>query len=124
MDYHVCVLEIAEAGDSAWRVVVERPAGYAIERGHLVELAIDEAGWWDKPRPLSLRRITEDDELEFVFFLNDDSDPVVRRMSKMRKGDHVVISEPVWEDIPDIFFGGWRRPERVDPAAITKSRVA
>lgn len=125
MDHHVVVLGVTAVGQDTYRILVERPMGYEVRAGQAADIALDEAGWWDKPRPFHFRRVDDDDTLEFVVRANE-LDTVIGRLCKVRKGDSLVISAPLEDEIPDVFFGGWRRPQMragyVKPAATIRER--
>ncbi|HUF57156.1 MAG TPA: hypothetical protein VMM55_11425 [Thermohalobaculum sp.] len=109
MDHHVVVVSAEEIAPDTRRILVERPLGYEAWPGHAVDLAIDEEGWWDKPRPLTFRRTSDPATLEFIVRANADMDEVTRRIVGVGQGDRLVMSEAWKEDIPGAFFGGWRR---------------
>lgn len=108
MDHHVVVVSAEEIGPDTRRILVERPLDYEAHPGQAADLAIDEDGWWDQPRPLTFRRTADPEILEFVVH-STDADPVTRRLASVGQGDRLVLSEPWAEDIPGIYFGGWRR---------------
>lgn len=111
MDYHVFVLSAVDIGSDTRRIVVERPTGYQVRAGQAADVAVDEDGWWDKPRPFHFRRTDDPECLEFVLRTYSEADPVARRIARLKRGDRLVISDAWADDMPNVFFGGWRRPQ-------------
>ena len=109
MEHHVVVISAEELGHDTRRIVVERPIDYEVYPGQAADLAIDEDGWWDKPRPLHFRRTDDPECLEFIVHAHSGVDPVTRRLAEVSQGDRLVLSDPWAEDVPGVFFGGWRR---------------
>lgn len=130
MDHQVYVLSATEIGPNTHRIVIERPAGYEVFRGQATDVAIDEDGWWDKARPIHFRRSDDPECLEFVMFTYTDADPVARRFARLQRGDRLVITDAWAEDVPNVFYGGWRRPQvlpaapQMPAAAHARSRAA
>lgn len=123
MDYHVFVLSASEIGRNTHRIVIERPEGYQVRPGQAADVAVDEDGWWDKPRPFHFRRADDPECLEFVVRSYAEADPVARRIARLKRGDRLVISDAWANDVPNVFFGGWRRPQVLpQPAAIRQQR--
>ena len=109
MDHHVVVVSAEEIAPDTRRIIVERPLGYEAYPGQAADIAIDEEGWWDQPRPLSFRRTNDPECLEFIVHAGPETDAVTRRLASVAQGERLVLSEAWKEDIPGAFFGGWRR---------------
>lgn len=122
MDYSVHVLRADESAPGVLRIVVERPNGYDARPGEAADLAVDEDGWWDQPRPLHFRRTDDPETLEFTLRLYAEADPVARRLAGLEPGDRLTLSAPWSENTPDVFFGGWRRPAAVAAGAADEAR--
>ena len=124
MDHHVVVVSAEEIAPDTRRILVERPLDYEAYPGQAADLAIDEDGWWDKPRPLTFRRTSDPECLEFVVHAHGEVDPVTRRLADVGQGDRLLLSEAWSEDIPGAFFGGWRRAQARRSEAPTRSHRA
>ena len=124
MDHSVYVLSVSEFAPDTFRIVVERPHGYRARAGQAAEIAIDEDGWWDQPRPFTFRQAEDPECLEFVVRAYADADPVMARLATLRRGDRLALGDPMAESMPNVFFGGWRRPSVIAAQAAQAARDA
>lgn len=110
MGHRVTVLSVEEFATDGFRIVVERPEGYAVDQGQAADVSLTDEGMEDFSRPFHFRRI-DDEALEFVVFAYGDADPILHRFAAVSIGDVLSLSDAYRPETRDVFFGGWRRPQ-------------
>lgn len=92
-DHRVKVLESVYINPDVKRFRIERPPGYAFVPGQGAYVSIDPPEGPVASRPFTFTSLQEWPDLELIIRIYRDHHGVTDRMSRLRTGDHLVISE-------------------------------
>ena len=93
-DHRVKILESVYINPDVKRFRIERPPGYAFVPGQGAYVSIDPPEGPVASRPFTFTSLQEWPDLELIIRIYRDHHGVTDRMSRLRTGDHLVISEP------------------------------
>ena len=99
MEEHIVkILDIEVVTHDVRRFRVEKPGGYTFNPGQATEVSIDTPALRDEKRPFTFTCLNSDNFLEFTIKIYSDHDGVTNQLSKLNRGDHLIIRD-VWGDI-------------------------
>ncbi len=106
-DHRVKILESVYINADVKRLRIERPLGYSFVPGQGTYVTIDQPGWDTKARPFTFTSLQEWPDLELIIRIYRDHAGVTDQLSRLRTGDHLLISEPfgaITFKGPGVFF--------------------
>lgn len=75
------------------RFVISKPKGFRFKPGQGCMVAVDADGWRDKARPFTFTNLPSQRKLELIVKIYASHEGVTHRMSFLRKGDGLLLSE-------------------------------
>lgn len=109
MDHIIKIISTEYITHDVKHFVVERPAGFEFVPGHATDLSINKEGWKDNKHPFTFTGLVRAPHLEFTIKIYPNPEGVTHHLSKLRKGDELIIGDP-WGAIeykdPGYFIAG------------------
>ncbi|WP_319481856.1 FAD-binding oxidoreductase [uncultured Draconibacterium sp.] len=88
---------------------LEKPKGFTYSAGQAVEVTLDDPEFKDKWAPFTFTSLNKYAHLEFTIKAYPKHEGITLALSKLEKGDHLVISDP-WDSFknkgPGVFIAG------------------
>lgn len=109
MDYTLTLQEIEPVTPDTYRLMFNRPDGFAFESGQAVEMKILKDGLKDEGRKFTMTSKPNDAHLEFVIKSYPDHDGVTAEIPKLVMTDQVSVTEPfgaITDHGPGVFIAG------------------
>lgn len=93
--YTMTLKEKSPVTHDVYRLVFDRPDGFAFESGQCTHWALDRDGWRDEDRAFTMTsQPEEEDHVEFVIKSYPDHDGVTKEIPGLEPGAQVVADEP------------------------------
>ncbi len=83
--------------DGVELVTVEKPEGFEYQAGSAIDVAIDEEGWRDKKRPMTMTSLPHQPRLEFIVQANPDK-PAGQNVAERLEGDLRINDRLLFDD--------------------------
>lgn len=94
-EYKLTLQELSPVTHDTYRLVFDRPDGFAFEPGQCTHWALDRDGWRDEDRPFTMTsQPEEEDRVEFVIKTYPDHDGVTKEIPDLSPGTQVIADEP------------------------------
>jgi cytochrome-b5 reductase len=109
MNHRVSLLMSQFVTHDVKHFIVSKPDGFAVEPGQGVELAIDQPGLREQPRPFTPTGLAADRVLEFTIKGYADHAGVTQALHQLEPGAELLISEPfgtIRYQGPGVFIAG------------------
>lgn len=106
-DHSVRILESVFINPDVKRIRIERPQGYSFVPGQGTYVAIDTPELSGQARPFTFTSLQEWPDLELIIRIYRDHHGVTERISRLRTGDRLLISDPfgaITFKGPGVFF--------------------
>lgn len=88
---------------------IEKPDGFTFKAGQAVEVTLDDPKFKDDWHPFTITSLNSNKNLEFTIKSYPKHEGMTLALSKLEKGDHVIITDP-WDSFedkgPGVFIAG------------------
>lgn len=94
MEHIVKILAKEFVTHDVLRITTEKPAGFHFTPGQATEVSINQEGWKDKQRPLTICSGEKDTILEFIIKIYPGNEAVTGKLNTLDVGDELLVGEP------------------------------